>query len=380
MKHPPYALAETETNTWFYKRGTLLLVSLFVILIGITYLFEQWDGDRRITALFFDPPKTWTLVETQPWKWMYEYGTIPGLLFTVVSVVAVFLSWIKPQWVTWRRYLLVIALTSIIGGGVIVNGLLKDYWGRTRPRQIQEFGGRWDYLPVAQLGIPGKGKSFPCGHCTMAFVSVSMLFLYRKSKFWAWLGTLIGLIYGGLMSIARIGQGGHFPADAFWALGVILGTSILLYYFILKPPLAKASSTSKLTKPQAIGMGFGLVAAISVMVFLFLTRRPVFEDYKHGLSLIRMERIQVNTNFDWDNIEIRSGEGKDGSIQTIVRGFGLPNAYNQVKIKRTRGEDQTFYLDYQVTSHGYFSELNYVVQITIPPHLVDHIEAAQPKD
>ncbi len=368
--------ADTINNNerlWFYKRGAILLTTIVIGLIGITAIFVQFDADRRVAAYFYTPPQTWALTEAQPWKWLYEYGTIPGFALTIVGVVFWFFSWIKPQLAPWRRYILVVVLTSILGGGVIVNGILKDYWGRTRPRQIQEFEGRWQYLPIYQPGIPGKGKSFPCGHCTMAFLSVSAIFLYRQSKALALLGTTFGLIYGGLMSIARVGQGGHFPTDTFWALGIVLFTSTLLYYFLLKPPITVSIFSKKLTKKQAIGMAFGFLIAIALMVLLFLTRRPVFEDHKHGLSLEGMEKIQVSVNFDWQQITIQAGQSKSGSIQTIVRGLGLPNARNRVKIERTRGDDGVFYLNYELLSKGYFSELNFEVLLIVPPNLVENV-------
>ncbi|PWB64999.1 MAG: PAP2 family protein, partial [Deltaproteobacteria bacterium] len=36
-------------------------------------------------------------------------------------------------------------LCVIIGPGLIINGILKDHWGRPRPRQIVEFAGRMEY-------------------------------------------------------------------------------------------------------------------------------------------------------------------------------------------------------------------------------------------
>ncbi|MBF0278574.1 MAG: phosphatase PAP2 family protein [SAR324 cluster bacterium] len=357
----------------FYQQGLIILFLIAAGLIATTAIFDLSDGDRRLTALFYSSSKTWLLTDSQPWKWFYEFGTIPGLLLTIFGVIVWFLSWFKPQLASWRRYILVFVLTSVLGGGILVNGILKDYWGRTRPRQIQEFDGRWEYLPVYKPGIPGKGKSFPCGHCTMAFLTVSSVFLFRKSKALAVSGTIFGLVYGTMMSVARVGQGGHFPTDTLWALGIVLLASTTLYFFVLKPPLERSVSSKNLTRTQTIGMSFGFLVVIALMLLLFLTRRPVFEDHKHGLSLEGIKQIEVRVNFDWQNITLVPTQRESGSIQTIVRGFGLPDARNRIKIERTKGNNGVFYLNYQLISEGYFSELNYDVFLVVPSHLMDRV-------
>ncbi|MBF0286667.1 MAG: phosphatase PAP2 family protein [SAR324 cluster bacterium] len=353
-----------------YKKGFLCIFLIIGSLVTLTVIFTAYDLDRQIAGFFYTPEEEWLLLEKQPWKWLYSYGTIPGLLFTIGGVIVLFLTYIRPQLYSWRRYVMVIVLTSVVGGGIIVNGILKDYWGRTRPRQIQEFGGRWEYLDVTQPGIPGKGKSFPCGHCTISYIFVTSIFLHRKSRWISWTGTITGILYGGLMSVARIGQGGHFPTDTYWALGVVLLTASLLYYFILRPPHYIIYQTTPPSKKKVIGISTGTICLIVVMVFLFLTRRPVFEDHQHGLSLYQdTKEIQLHTNIDRGDIKIKSDEGKTPHIRTIVRGFGWPEAYHELHVQRISRQGGLFYIDYQLIGHGYFSELNMEMSLHLPEHL-----------
>jgi membrane-associated PAP2 superfamily phosphatase len=76
---------------------------------------------------------------------------------------------------------LLYSLTSIVGAGLIVNALLKEYTGRPRPREVVEFGGNWEYRAALELGIPGQGQSFPCGHCTMGFIFASGVMFWNYS-------------------------------------------------------------------------------------------------------------------------------------------------------------------------------------------------------
>ncbi len=368
-------IQHTQKNSFdLYKQGFLYIALIVAALTILTAIFIAYDLDLQITAFFYTPEGEWLLVEKQPWKWLYKYGTIPGLLFTVGGAVVLFLTYIRPQLYSWRRYIMVLVLTSIVGGGIIVNGILKDYWGRTRPRQIQEFGGRWEYLNVTQPGIPGKGKSFPCGHCTISYVFVSMIFLYQKSRWLAWTGAAVGLLYGGLMSIARVGQGGHFPTDTYWALGVVLLTSTLLYYFILHPPNHTTYPTTPPSIKKILGISIGTFFLIGIMILLFLTRRPVFEDHQHGLSLKADTReIHLQTNLDREVIKIIPSGQEIGTIRTLVRGFGWPEAHHKLKIQRIAKQDGVFYIDYQLVAHGYFSERNIEMVLHLPQRLHNQI-------
>jgi membrane-associated PAP2 superfamily phosphatase len=41
-----------------------------------------------------------------------------------------------------------------------------------------------------------------------------------------------GILYGILMGVARISQGGHFASDILWAWGVVHLTAVALYYLM----------------------------------------------------------------------------------------------------------------------------------------------------
>lgn len=355
----------------------LSLALIFITLVSVTLLFDQYDWDRQFTSWFYHPDQGWMLVDTQPWQWLYRYGTIPGLLFTLGAAGGLYLSFVKPKMASWRRYAFIIVLTSVVGGGILVNGILKDYWGRTRPRQIEEFGGKWEYREIRQLGIPGKGKSFPCGHCTISYLFVSLLIFYPKSRWFSLIGAGLGLGYGILMSIARVGQGGHFPTDTFWALGIVLLMTTFFYYFIF-PPASIPFAQTVFDKKRKISLSLGLLLVLGVMVFFFLTRRPVFEDHKHGLALSsETQTIHLRTNIAWDNITIHVLSGKPAFVQTLVRGFGWPDSSHQVNIQRTPQAEGIFYIDYQLISQGYFSERNIDMSLYLPERLKNKVIAVQ---
>ncbi len=361
----------TTLRPLLHKRGFLWLTLIVLSLISGTAISLHFDFDHEWTSQFYSKEQGWWLAEEAPWSWLYRYGTIPGLLLTIGGTVFIFLTYIKPHLQSWRHYVLILVLTSILGPGVIVNAILKDYWGRTRPRQTQDFGGRWEYREVISPGVPGKGKSFPCGHCAMAYVFTSCIFLYRKSRVLALVGAGFGLGYGLLMSLTRMLQGAHFPTDAFWSLGVVLLVSTTLYYFVVRPPERELTLKKKsLTKRQAVGFGFSFLVGIVVMVFFFATRRPVFEDFRHNVSLLQdTQSVHLRTNLPWENITVRYRDQPVGHIQTIVRGFGWPQVSHALQIERMPQDDGVFYVNYQLTPQGYFAERNIEMIVSLPKRL-----------
>ena len=189
---------------YYIVRGVLLICLLIFILVGLTYWGEANNFDLRFSAEFFNEEKEWFLAETPPWNWFYEYGVIPGVLVSILSFFTWIYSRTNKKLAILRPYFLICALTPIIASALLVNVVLKDHTGRPRPREIKQFSGNWEYLPALQTGIPGRGHSFPCGHCSIAFILTSGVVFWRHSRKFAILSLSLGLVFGILMSIARI--------------------------------------------------------------------------------------------------------------------------------------------------------------------------------
>ncbi len=211
--------------------GVLGLV--FVLGVG---LCTVTDIDRRLSALFYTPPNGWYLREAAPWRWLYNYGMYPGIVLAAGALLGVLGSVWRPAWAPYRRQCLVLVLSVALGPGLLVNGLLKPAWGRARPRQIEQFGGTAVYRNWWQPGGPGTGKSFPSGHAAMGFVLVAGVILVPPQRTRLRRVVLVAtLAYGGLMSMTRIVQGGHFLSDVLWSGGVV-ALVVWILPFMLRPP------------------------------------------------------------------------------------------------------------------------------------------------
>jgi lipid A 4'-phosphatase len=202
MKMKPFFF---EHKAWLWPLIALALLTPFTPYLDLT-----------ISNYFFQP--THHFESTPFYNFLYNYGTLPAQLLFAVSAFMLFLASFFKKWKQWQTPALVLVLSLLIGAGLIVHELLKDHWGRPRPKQTIEFGGQQPFRPYYDPNFfhqPEPSKSFTCGHCTMGFYFFALALVarrlhYRKT-FWCAMMMAFGL--GIALSIARIAQGGHFFSD-----------------------------------------------------------------------------------------------------------------------------------------------------------------------
>lgn len=208
-----------------------------LLLVLITLSVWAFDLDLKIQHRVFGASDGWFLSRQVPVRLMYNYGTIPALVVAGSALIVFLSGFVKSRYRRWRRISLYLVLVMVLGPGLIVNTLLKDQWGRPRPRNVAQFGGEYQYELPLQIDPSSPGKSFPSGHASMAFYFFAPALLLRRSgrvNYYTALGLTLG--YGALMGYARIVQGGHFFSDVIWAGAIIWFVSYALYR-IMTPDL-----------------------------------------------------------------------------------------------------------------------------------------------
>ena len=203
-----------------------LLLFLVTVLIGIT------GGDLKLSSLFYING-AWPIGDQQPWHGLYLLDRIPSIGMGICGLAAAIAGGIYQQRRHWVKPGLFLVLLLVIGPGLTVNALFKEYWGRPRPREVMQLGGTKEFLHPWQRRIAHKGRSFPSGHSSAAFYLSAPFFVLRRRKpqaarLWLWGGIVFGL----LMSIARITQGGHFLTDTIWAWGIVHLLAVSLCYLM----------------------------------------------------------------------------------------------------------------------------------------------------
>lgn len=175
--------------------------------------FSSWV-DLKISHYFFEKG---TFSSNPFWNLLFLYGFWPAWILMAISITGLALS-VTSRFRTWLNPSLFILLTFAIGSGLIVHGALKDNWGRPRPKQVEEFGGKQNFRPYYEpnlYGQPEPSRSFSCGHCSTGFTffSVAILGSYYRSRLWRWIGWSLAWGLGIFLSLSRIALGGHFFSD-----------------------------------------------------------------------------------------------------------------------------------------------------------------------
>ena len=354
---------------FFVVRGILLISVLLIFLLVFTLWGEANDVDRRFSAQFFSTENGWFLADSFPWNWLYDYGVAPGIVLSILCFVSWIFSRTDPARARLRPYLLICTLTPFIASVLLVNVVFKDHTGRPRPREITQFNGAWEYKPVLKAGLPGRGHSFPCGHCSIAFTLTSGIVFWRRSRKFALSSLSVGLAYGILMSIARIAQGGHFLSDALWSLGIVWLTLIALYYFVFQPPRTENNPVSAFSKQQKWKITGGTAIVLAILTFFVWTRRPFYKDHNGSFNFSTdIKQLNLHLPEKWKFGQPVFEQRDNGKFQLIIQGFAPPHTTHYLTFT-TVTEESALTLQFNENIVGYHRDFEKILVLRLPEHI-----------
>lgn len=371
---PLNKMTETGVSPKTMLRTPLLLPAIFAAVLLASGIIVVGGLDQSVSDVFHSRADGWYLAEKPPWIWLYNYGTIPGLLLSLFALGMVVHGLASNRRRELTRLYLVVVLTTIIGPGIIVNGLLKSYWGRPRPRHVLEYGGQWTYRHFFQPGIPGKGASFPCGHCSMGFVFCTLAVFRRRNKHAALAGLFFGLLLGGLLGAARIVQGAHFLSDVLWSMGIVLMTAAALYQWLPALPTSWTGARFLKNRRRKWFYGLGFLLPALGMLYLFSLHRPFFEEHRFAVALLpETKRIVIRCNRTVDGFRVHYQDVSAPRLTMVARGFGSSSAKHRLNLKQKHSEGDLI-IDAAVRVKGYMAEIRHDFILVLPRGLADRIE------
>lgn len=129
------------------------------------------------------------------------------------------------------RAILFLVVTMALGPGLLVNVVLKDYWGRSRPIDVKQLGGTETFVPWwSTRGDCPNNCSFVSGDVSGAFWTIAPAILTPPPVRVAAVGAALAL--GTAMAAMRVMAGGHFLSDVIFA-GVFTFLIILLMHGLI---------------------------------------------------------------------------------------------------------------------------------------------------
>lgn len=216
---------------WFYRTPVVAFATSLLILSLLFLVFPAID--RNISHIFFQPGTGFPAARIELLRSFRNFASNLAMTLPIVLVVVIVLKLSypsKPSLLPPRMSLFFITL-FLTGPVLLVNGLLKPFWGRPRPVNVEEFGGMWPFLPAWMVGPEGlANRSFSSGEAaTAACLLPLILFLPRE---WRWqVGALLS-VFVATVSLNRIAFGAHFLSDVLISIGLMLVLAAALRHLI----------------------------------------------------------------------------------------------------------------------------------------------------
>jgi len=207
----------------------MLLAILFFVFASVFLLYPQID--IYASTLFWDG-REFYMNHNLMVKFIYEHVNLLSTLLPIIIILLIIYQFIVKKDFIYasRKNLMYILLVGILGAGILVNNVLKEHWGRARPRNITEFAGDKRFSPPLLISNQCEHNcSFVCGHSSFGYIFLSLWFITRKRwVFWLAFG------YGTLIGMTRIMQGGHFLSDVIFSFFAMYASAYILYRILYR--------------------------------------------------------------------------------------------------------------------------------------------------
>jgi len=216
------------------------LVMVLVVLAFVSLVFLLFPKlDLAFSGLFYESSTGFFQRHIRAVETVRAAGRLAtwGFVTAVVAMLPIKIVFPKSRLLMAPRKIVFLLAAFALGPGLIVNVILKDFWGRARPREILEFGGDATFSPAWWIsGECHLNCSFVSGEAASAFCLVALAFVVSEK--WKSVVAIAIIAFAAAVSFARIAVGAHFLSDVLIAWLVVLLVLIGLQRVILNglPP------------------------------------------------------------------------------------------------------------------------------------------------
>jgi lipid A 4'-phosphatase len=222
-----------------YRLWAVVLTMLFVASAAIFTLWPTFD--IAVSQLFYTPGAGFRAAQ-DPVQISARYAvwSASEAVFVLSAVIWVILALRGHVRTAPARALAFVVLLYAAGPLLLVNGMLKRYWGRARPADITEFGGAHHFSPALSLSDQCSANcSFVSGEAAAAVaLSIAVIALVETLS-QGRLRTLLRL-FSALSVVVAIGAsamrvlaGRHFLSDTIFAAVFVAAIALVLHRWLL---------------------------------------------------------------------------------------------------------------------------------------------------
>ncbi|MFP4466477.1 MAG: phosphatase PAP2 family protein [Candidatus Goldiibacteriota bacterium] len=336
----------------------------FYILIPVVFSVPFWvfNIDIELQKMLYRDGR-WVLGSDPAVKFLYKYGTLPGIFLGIGAVIAFILSFFCSGFAGHRKKAVIIIIASVLGPILFVNAVFKSYYGRPRPREVKELGGNREFKPVLVPGRPGEGNSFPSGHASAGFMLMSLYFaLGRRRSKTAVFMLAAGGVYGTMIGAARMAQGGHFASDVLWA-GVFVVLASRIARDVSGSFLSFFEKRSKGGRTAAFAAGLFLLSAAAAA---FLLSKPYHGQGSYKSACAGDKEYIFDLNAEEADIIFTGSNDGYILVEAEADGFGAGSSEFKDSFKSECGKQGFLKAEYEFGKKGFFAEFSAVIKVYLP--------------
>lgn len=215
------------------RRVDPILAAFIAILVVSAVFLVVPPLDIWVSGLFYDPKIGFPASHIPILVALRQLNDIVVIVVVVVlaiSLIAKLVAPDRPSFVAPAASLFLLS-SLVLGPGLIVNAILKNFSGRPRPVTVDVFGGDLPFVQVWHFTREcARNCSFVAGEASSSIWLVAVALILPAQYRWGALRW--ALIFAAAISVNRIAFGGHFLSDVLLSWGITLLVIAVCYRLI----------------------------------------------------------------------------------------------------------------------------------------------------
>ncbi len=226
--YPNFSVKDYEMINFSLPMKSTLLFVIASLFITVGYRFDVF-----ISGLFYYENNQFYLQSYNFTSIIFRKILLPFIILYIFFLpIFGILKPIQKIFFGYRfkfKEIIFIWFSGILTLILVVNFLLKNMWGRVRPNDILEFGGKDFFTPWYKYSEAcASNCSFVSGDSSVGFMLIIFYFLTKKNVYF-----YMSLCCGASLGFIRIIAGGHFFSDIIFSQ-IVVTSSLGALFFLYK--------------------------------------------------------------------------------------------------------------------------------------------------